>query len=221
MTGTSLGERVSQRRSELDLSQEELAKKAGVTRVAISKAELGLTKNFNGDTLFNVARALKCDPEWLQTGKGSIASHSANFAAEPTASYSASQPSQYKIPVLDWHFVLEQIAKNKNDIKEWLDTTLDVSTDAFWLRVKTDAMASPVGLTIPEGMMILVDPARNLSSGDLAIFKKAGTTEILFRKYVEEAGDRYLRPLNQSYKMIRIDEQYAPVGVVAEAKWIF
>ncbi|CAI1011947.1 LexA family protein [Serratia fonticola] len=221
MTGTSLGDRVSRRRSELDLSQEELAKKAGVTRVAISKAELGLTKNFNGDTLFNVARALKCDPEWLQTGKGSFNGSSVSTASESPAEYPPSQYQSNRLPVLNWQLVLEQMEKNGHGVVEWLDTTLDVSKNAFWLKVETDAMTSPVGLTIPEGMMILVNPTDKLNSGDLAIFKKTGTSEILFRKYVEEAGDRYLRPLNQSYKMIRIDEQYAPIGVVAEAKWIF
>ncbi|HHQ6551522.1 TPA: LexA family protein [Serratia fonticola] len=221
MTGTSLGDRVNQRRSELDLSQEELAKKAGVTRVAISKAELGLTKNFNGDTLFNVARALKCDPEWLQTGKGSFKGSSVSAASESPAEYPPSQYQPNRLPVLNWQLVLEQMENNSNDVDEWLDTTLDVSKSSFWLKVETDAMTSPVGLTIPEGMMILVNPTDRLNSGDLVIFKKKGTSEILFRKYVEEAGDRYLRPLNQSYKMIRIDEQYAPVGVVAEAKWIF
>ncbi|MFP1497608.1 helix-turn-helix domain-containing protein [Escherichia coli] len=43
-------------------------KKLGVTRVAISKAEQGLTKSFNGDTLFKVAAALQCSPQWLQNG---------------------------------------------------------------------------------------------------------------------------------------------------------
>lgn len=221
MTGTSLGDRVNQRRSELDLSQEELAKKAGVTRVAISKAELGLTKNFNGDTLFNVARALKCDPEWLQTGKGSFKGSSVSTTSESPAEHSPPQYLPNRLPVLNWQLVLEQMEKNNLNVDEWLDTTLDVSKNAFWLKVETDAMTSPVGLTIPEGMMILVNPTDRLNSGDLVIFKKAGTNEILFRKYVEEAGDRYLRPLNQNYKMIRIDEQYTPVGVVAEAKWIF
>jgi SOS-response transcriptional repressor LexA len=215
MTST-LGERVSKRRNDLQLSQEDLAKKAGVSRVAISKAEIGMTKNFNGDTLFNVARALQCDPEWLQTGKGNIDGH-INHVAEDKATYSA---ATYRLPVFKWQSALEQMAKSKKDVIQWLDTTLDVSSDAFWLKVETDAMTSPIGLTIPEGMMILIVPKDNLNSGDLAIFKRIGTSEILFRKYVEEAGDRYLRPLNQNYKMIRIDEQYAPVGVVVEAKWL-
>lgn len=220
MTGSSLGERVNKRRSDLGMSQEELAKKSGVSRVAISKAELGLTKNFNGDTLFNVARALRCDPEWLQTGKGSIDSYLPIHAAEEQATYSAAPYVPHRLPIFNWKSALEQMEKNNKDVKQWLDTMLDVSSDAFWLTVETDAMTSPIGLTIPEGMMILIVPKDNLSSGDLAIFKRIGTSEILFRKYVEEAGDRYLRPLNQNYKMIRIDEQYVPVGVVVEAKWL-
>ncbi|CAI1502976.1 Uncharacterized HTH-type transcriptional regulator CBU_1416 [Serratia quinivorans] len=209
----SLGERVSKRRADLQMSQEELAKKAGVSRVAISKAELGLTKNFNGDTLFNVARALRCDPEWLQTGKGNIEGRTSNIDPEP-------QYTPYKLPVLNWQSVLEQIEEGNKKAEQWLETTLNVGKDAFWLKVETDAMTSPIGLTIPEGMMILVNPTDNLTSGNLVIFKKSGTHEIFFRKYVEEAGDRYLRPLNQNYSMIKMDGQYMPVGVVVDAKWI-
>lgn len=211
---SNLGERVSKRRADLQMSQEELAKKSGVSRVAISKAELGMTKNFNGDTLFNVARALRCDPEWLQTGKGNnIEGHTSNIAPEP-------QYTPYRLPVLNWQSVLEQIEGGHRKVEQWLETTLNVGKDAFWLKVETDAMTSPIGLTIPEGMMILVSPTDILNSGNLVIFKKSGTREIFFRKYVEEAGDRYLRPLNQNYSMIKIDGQYMPVGVVVEAKWI-
>lgn len=218
MTST-LGERVSKRRADLQMSQEELAKKSGVSRVAISKAELGMTKNFNGDTLFNVARALQCDPEWLQTGKGSIQGSSPDDL-KSAKRYSESEPLPCKLPIFDWQTALEQIENKRADVTQWLETTIDVNDKAFWLKVETDAMASPVGLTIPEGMMILVNPTNNLSSGNLVIFKKSGTREIFFRKYVEEAGDRYLRPLNQNYTMIKIDGQYMPVGVVVEAKWI-
>lgn len=212
MTST-LGERVSKRRADLQMSQEELAKKAGVSRVAISKAELGLTKNFNGDTLFNVARALRCDPEWLQTGKGNIEGRTFNIDPEP-------QYTPYSLPVLNWQSVLQQLEGGSKKAEQCLETTLNVGKDAFWLKVETDAMTSPIGLTIPEGMMILVNPTDNLTSGNLVIFKKSGTREIFFRKYVEEAGDRYLRPLNQNYSMIKIDGQYMPVGVVVDAKWI-
>ncbi|EFK5852184.1 helix-turn-helix transcriptional regulator, partial [Escherichia coli] len=48
----SLGERLINARQKAGLTQDALAKKAGITRVAISKAEQGLTKSFNGDTLF-------------------------------------------------------------------------------------------------------------------------------------------------------------------------
>ncbi|EQA7171154.1 helix-turn-helix transcriptional regulator, partial [Escherichia coli] len=47
----TLGERLSSARQRAGLTQDALAKKAGITRVAISKAEQGLTKSFNGDTL--------------------------------------------------------------------------------------------------------------------------------------------------------------------------
>lgn len=50
----SLGERLINARQKAGLTQDALAKKAGITRVAISKAEQGLTKSFNGDTLLKL-----------------------------------------------------------------------------------------------------------------------------------------------------------------------
>lgn len=65
----TLGERLSSAGQRAGLTQDALAKKAGITRVAISKAEQGLTKSFNGDTLLKVATALNCSPQWLQNGE--------------------------------------------------------------------------------------------------------------------------------------------------------
>jgi len=53
----------------------------------------------------------------------------------------------------------------------WPETTVDASENSFWLRVKGDSMTSPVGFTVPEGLIILVDPEKEAVSGKLVVAK--------------------------------------------------
>src|SRR5689334_3238782 len=70
---------------------------------------------------------------------------------------------------------------------------------AFWLVVVGDAMTAPTGASIAEGMLILVDPAIVPEPGKLVIAQWPGSAEAVFRKLIEEGGQRYLVPLNPTY----------------------
>lgn len=65
---TTVGERVRARRIKLKMSQEILAKKAGITQVTVSKLENGLNKG-SGEVA-SLAAVLECRALWLATGKG-------------------------------------------------------------------------------------------------------------------------------------------------------
>ncbi|UXD25334.1 Putative cI prophage repressor protein [Yersinia enterocolitica] len=223
---STLAERVSERRAALNLSQEELARKSGVSRVAISKAELGLTKNFNGNTLFKIARALLCNPEWLQTGKGNpelLSTSNANFDVNVKENKNPHPIQSYKYPKISWisagNWSEAVEPYSINEIDDWVTTTKNAGQNAFWLDVKGDSMTSPVGLTIPEGMSVLVNPDIEPTSGRLVIAKLTDDNEATFKRYVEDAGHKYLKPLNLQYPMIKIDGNCRIIGVVVEAKW--
>lgn len=106
-----------------------------------------------------------------------------------------------------------------SEIDKWPETTADAHEQSFWLEVKGDSMTSPSGLSIPEGMIILVDPAIEASSGRLVVAKLETENEATFKKYVVDAGNKYLKPLNPSYSMTPINGNCRIVGVVIEAKW--
>jgi transcriptional regulator with XRE-family HTH domain len=67
---TDLGRRIFNRRRELDLTQEALAKKAGCTKGAVSQWETGDVHNLRLDRLFKVADALHVEARWLAVGEG-------------------------------------------------------------------------------------------------------------------------------------------------------
>lgn len=66
---TALGLRISSRRRELGLTQEQLAQKAKCTKGAVSQWETGDVHNLRLARLFRVADALGVEPRWLAIGE--------------------------------------------------------------------------------------------------------------------------------------------------------
>lgn len=60
-----MGERVRKRRKELKMSQAELAKKAGISRVQVSNIERGIHKNIRLTTIRALSSALELTVEEL------------------------------------------------------------------------------------------------------------------------------------------------------------
>lgn len=116
----------------------------------------------------------------------------------------------------EWREKMESY--NINNIKEWPSTTKKVNKNSFWLRVKGNSMTAPSGLSIPEGMLILVDPSIKPISNKLVIAKLKNDKEATFKKYVEDAGKKFLISLNPSWPIIEIDDNCTIIGVVVEAK---
>lgn len=63
-----MGDRIKARRCELGLSQEELASRAGISRVQVSNLERGECKNAQGRTVMALAMALETTVDWLFFG---------------------------------------------------------------------------------------------------------------------------------------------------------
>ncbi|TNL03458.1 LexA family transcriptional repressor [Kosakonia cowanii] len=213
----TLAERLNAARISAGLTQEALAKKAGVTRVAISKAEQGLTKNFNGDTLFKIASALNCNPQWLQSGRGDEKAWEKNIK-------STTQPEiRYNYPVLNWvqagNFAECGDNYSMYDIDNWRESVKYAGKRGFWLEVHGDSMSSPVGISFPEGMSILVNPEADPYSNSYVIARKKSTDEVTFKKYVYDLGREFLSPLNPQYPIIEMDDDCEIVGVVVDARW--
>ncbi|NUW61920.1 helix-turn-helix domain-containing protein [Cronobacter muytjensii] len=62
----TLSERLKKKRLERNMTQTELATKAGVKQQSIQLIEAGVTQRPR--FLFEIAQALNCDPLWLQYG---------------------------------------------------------------------------------------------------------------------------------------------------------
>lgn len=85
---------------------------------------------------------------------------------------------------------------------------------AFALRVQNDSMTSPYPgqRSYPEGMIIYVDPDKPVTNGARVVARANG--EYTFKAYVEDAGKKYLKPINPAYPTIDITEDVHICGVV-------
>ena len=67
---SSLAERITERMHALGIDTNvELAARIGVTKATVGDWLKGRTKTISGERLRAAARALQCDPEWLQSGR--------------------------------------------------------------------------------------------------------------------------------------------------------
>lgn len=132
------------------------------------------------------------------------------------------QPSMsYRYPVISWVAAggwaeaVEPFPPGFSDRYEISD--YQAKGVAFWLEVKGDSMTSPSGTSITEGMMILVDTEADACSGKLVVAKLTDSNEATFKKLIEDAGRRFLKPLNPDYPMIQINGNCKIIGVVVRA----
>ena len=79
-------------------------------------------------------------------------------------------------------------------------------------------MTAPAGLSIPEGMVILVDPEVEATNGKLVVAKLESDNEATFKKYVVDAGRKFLKALNPHWPMTEINGNCKIIGVVVDAK---
>lgn len=104
------------------------------------------------------------------------------------------------------------------DAEVWLESTENAGENGFWLDVRGDSMTCNGNPSFPEGSRILVRPEAELISGKYYVAKLLDSGEQTFKQYVEDAGHRYLKPLNPSYRTIEINGNCQFIGRVVDAK---
>lgn len=100
------------------------------------------------------------------------------------------------------------------DAEDWVPCIQKLGPHAYALRVVGDSMTAPYGRSYPEGCIIFVDPDYPVTNGCRVIAKVPATDEATFKCYVEDAGKKYLMPLNTRYEKIEITTEMILCGVV-------
>lgn len=101
--------------------------------------------------------------------------------------------------------------------ERWLPHLKNNGEHTYALRVEGDSMTAPYGKSYPDGCIIFVDPMRRSPiSGDRIIARLEGADQVTFKAYVEDAGRRWLKPLNPQHPPIM--EPFRVLGTVI-GKW--
>lgn len=207
-----LGERVLMRRNQLGMTQEQLAAAAGVSRMGVAKIELSVTQNARADTLFALAKALKCDPRWLLFGEGSpeIAENHTNIEAGP--------PVEQFVPELSW--VQAGNLSSAGDSTHPHDAPMHpapvkCSPGTFALRIKGTSMQP----RFEEGDLIFVDPTLLEGiDGKFVVAMMEGSDEATFKQMQIIEGQKMLKALNPDYppdmRYVKINGNCRLVGTV-------
>lgn len=219
----TINDRISARRRAQKMSQDELAKRIGITRVSISKWESGLNQP-KGRYLNDLAEALGVTVDWLLTGSGDTP----ELAEEqPIPGYHNVEPAVMlpgkRIPILsyvqagNWREMCEQATTFDGNV-EYVTASVDIGSCGFGLWLRGDSMLPQ----FKEGDLIIVDPDEAPQPGDYVVAKN-GSNEATFKKYrprgIDENGQEVfeLVPLNDDYPTMHSDRQHIQIiGVMVE-----
>lgn len=192
-----------------------IAKALGVSAKAVSKW-LNAETMPRHDAMQALAKLLGVDPVWLQLG---VSNEKSNVQ------YLGEYTPKGKYPLISWVSAgawCEAIEPyTLQEIDEWFESDAHIEGSAFWLRVHGDSMTAPAGMSVPEGMIVLVDTGREAKNGSLVIAKLTDANETTFKKLVLDGGQKYLKPLNPQYHIIPVNGNCRIIGVVVEAKISF
>lgn len=125
-----------------------------------------------------------------------------------------------QIPLISWvqagNFCASPDLLAPGDAERWLPSHKTHGPHTYALRVKGSSMVSPYPgqRSYPEGTIIYVDPDKPITNGCRVVARIHDSEEATFKEYVEDAGKRYLRPLNPQFPTIELTEGMHICGVV-------
>ncbi|MBV7434475.1 helix-turn-helix domain-containing protein [Cardiobacteriaceae bacterium TAE3-ERU3] len=187
----SLGQRIKQRRLELNMSLRDLSEKVGMSHTALNTIEKDKVENSR--YIIEIADALGVTQQWLLTGSGMKEKQFFSFAPLITMEQAASFTS------------INDLDLDENT--RWFPTVYDYKDQCFALVSEGTSMENPADPHhIPSGSYVIFNAAnKNPDSGQLVLAKLDKLDEATFKKLVIEGTNRYLEPLNPRYPIITDD----------------
>lgn len=208
-----LGKIIRNARKAKNLSLEDLAHMLGSDSGNLSRLERGI-QSTTLDKLKQIMSILDIKliaPEQIYSGQAFESSNVVN----------APQPYREarSYPLINWHQAGKADESPLTGSTElMIESTEHAGNSGYWLKVDGHSMTCFGNPTFPEGSLILVKPNAEIVSGKYYVVEM-NTGEKTFKQYVEDAGCKYLRPLNDRYRTIEIDDDGCRfIGRVVDAK---
>ena len=194
--------RLRSARKRAGLTQEDVAKAAGVSRPAVVQWESGESVSIKGENLIRVAKCLGVDPAWLVYESNTSPFVPPNFARlVPLISW---------VKAGDWSEASDPYAVG--DAEEWIPYYSKCGENTFAVRVSGISMEPE----FKDGEVIIVDPSIEARHNSYVVVRMEPDNSVTFKQLVVESTTRYLRPLNPQWheQLIEIDGNTRICGVV-------
>ena len=211
-----IGQIIRNARKAKKLSLEQLANQVDSDTGNLSRLERGQ----QGTTPEKLKRIMDVlGIKLAQAGQGMDSPQDAGMSNVQMALQPRRGPKEY--PLISWVIAGEWAESCDNfhpgDAETWLASTENAGANGFWLDVRGDSMTCAGNPSFPEGSRILVQPEADLISGKYYVVKLE-SGESTFKQYIEDAGNKYLRPLNPSYRTIEVEGPFKVIGRVIDTK---
>lgn len=103
---------------------------------------------------------------------------------------------------------------NPGNWNQWLEVEPSINESCFAVVVLGESMW-PLFL---EGIIIIIDPGIVPKNKHYVLCQLHNTQEIIFRQYLEDHGEKLLKPANFGYQTTALQEQDQILGVVIQSK---
>lgn len=212
------GDRIRHVREQMGLSQEAFGKRLKVAKAAVSNWERDEVDTIRSDNLLEIQRISGFNATWIETGRGP----ERMGVEENRAVYNVEDgPPVRAVPLISWvqagqwSEAVDNFRPGKGEKMVW--TTKKTGSRAYALRVVGDSMENPNGRpTYPAGSVIIVDPDREAANLSPIICRLENSKEATFKQLVIEGAERYLKPLNPRYPVMRLEETATICGVIVQ-----
>ncbi|WP_225776373.1 helix-turn-helix domain-containing protein [Pseudomonas sp. Marseille-Q5115] len=209
-----IGQIIRNARKAKKLSLEELAYRIGSDSGNLSRLERGL-QGTTPEKLKLIMAALDIQLTAQQQLETVLYSDPNNVSG---AHQPVREPRQF--PLISWveAGAFTDTPGNIGEDHRMIESTENAGRGAYWLTVNGHSMTCTGNPSFPEGCLILVKPDADVINGKYYVVEMLDSGDKTFKQYVEDAGYRYLRPLNDKYRTIEIDGNCRFIGRVVDAK---
>lgn len=196
-----IGNKIKQLREKHGLNQDDLAKKLGTTKQAISRYEKG-DRQANQDILFALSNIFNVDIDYFfparEQAPTNVIKSTGNFIKIPViGEIACGDPILAEENVIDYHVEPADLLPAGN---------------LFYLKAKGDSMEPK----IPNQSLVLIREQSDVESGEIAAVLVNGETEATLKRVKKQNGYLILHPDNSNYEPMIVDENN-PARIIGKA----
>ena len=205
----TIGKRIKDLRTSLDMTQDELAKLTGYkSRSSIQKIESG-ERDITQSTIAAFAKALKVTPSvimgWEENNENNTAPDYSNIKGIMPL------PEMRKVPLLGAIACGEPISREED---EWISLPNDIKAD-FCLRCQGDSM---IDARINDGDIVFIKACPEVENGQIAAVSIDNEVTLKRVFYYPEKNKLVLYPENKAYEpFVYMNEELNDIRILGKA----